>query len=107
MTAQEERDSFSPPGFPAPSPAPAPRLRIGFILARRFTLCAFANFVDVLRLAADPRLPRLAAGGRLVLSGIAAQREREVRGALKRAGFRIGRRLEEAWWIGLLAVRDR
>ena len=61
----------------------------------------------VLRLAADPRLPRLAAGGRLVLSGIAAQREREVRGALKRAGFRIGRRLEEAWWIGLLAVRDR
>lgn len=32
---------------------PAPRLRIGFILARRFTLSAFANFVDVLRLAAD------------------------------------------------------
>ncbi len=30
-----------------------PRLRVGFILARRFTLCAFANFVDVLRLAAD------------------------------------------------------
>lgn len=30
-----------------------PRLRIGFILARRFTLCALANFVDVLRLAAD------------------------------------------------------
>lgn len=29
------------------------RLRVGFILARRFTLCAFANFVDVLRLAAD------------------------------------------------------
>jgi transcriptional regulator GlxA family with amidase domain len=29
------------------------RLNIGFILARRFTLCAFANFVDVLRLAAD------------------------------------------------------
>ncbi len=29
------------------------RLSIGFILARRFTLCAFANFVDVLRLAAD------------------------------------------------------
>ncbi len=28
-------------------------LNIGFILARRFTLCAFANFVDVLRLAAD------------------------------------------------------
>lgn len=31
----------------------APRLRIGFVLTRRFTLCAFANFVDVLRLAAD------------------------------------------------------
>jgi transcriptional regulator GlxA family with amidase domain len=30
-----------------------PRLRVGFLLARRFTLCAFANFVDVLRLAAD------------------------------------------------------
>lgn len=30
-----------------------PRLRIGFVLARRFTLSAFANFVDVLRLAAD------------------------------------------------------
>lgn len=30
-----------------------PRLRVGFILAKRFTLCAFANFVDVLRLAAD------------------------------------------------------
>ena len=28
-------------------------LTVGFILARRFTLCAFANFVDVLRLAAD------------------------------------------------------
>lgn len=33
--------------------SPAPRLRVGFILTRRFTLCAFANFVDVLRLAAD------------------------------------------------------
>lgn len=29
------------------------RLKVGFILARRFTLCAFANFVDVLRLSAD------------------------------------------------------
>lgn len=29
------------------------RLRVGFILVHRFTLCAFANFVDVLRLAAD------------------------------------------------------
>ncbi|MEP9397127.1 GlxA family transcriptional regulator [Mesorhizobium sp. KR2-14] len=32
---------------------PKARLSVGFILARRFTLCAFANFVDVLRLAAD------------------------------------------------------
>lgn len=31
----------------------APRLSVGFILAPRFTLCAFASFVDVLRLAAD------------------------------------------------------
>lgn len=30
-----------------------PRLKVGFVLAQRFTLCAFANFVDVLRLAAD------------------------------------------------------
>ncbi|WP_417605982.1 GlxA family transcriptional regulator [Primorskyibacter flagellatus] len=29
------------------------RLRVGFILTRRFTICAFANFVDVLRLASD------------------------------------------------------
>ncbi|WP_187430258.1 GlxA family transcriptional regulator [Roseobacter fucihabitans] len=29
------------------------RLRIGFILTQRFTICAFANFVDVLRLASD------------------------------------------------------
>lgn len=30
-----------------------PRLSVGFIMAHRFTLCAFANFVDVLRLSAD------------------------------------------------------
>lgn len=29
------------------------RLRVGFLLADRFTLSAFANFIDVLRLAAD------------------------------------------------------
>lgn len=34
-------------------PASRPRLSVGFVLARRFTLCAFANFVDVLRLSAD------------------------------------------------------
>jgi transcriptional regulator GlxA family with amidase domain len=33
--------------------SPVARLDVGFILARRFTLCALANFVDVLRLAAD------------------------------------------------------
>ncbi|MEX3009589.1 GlxA family transcriptional regulator [Hoeflea sp. TYP-13] len=32
---------------------PKPVLRVGFILSQRFTLSAFANFVDVLRLAAD------------------------------------------------------
>ncbi|MCF3975028.1 GlxA family transcriptional regulator [Paracoccus salsus] len=31
----------------------SPLLRVGFVLARRFTLSAFANFIDVLRLAAD------------------------------------------------------
>lgn len=30
-----------------------PQLRVGFVLARQFTLTAFASFVDVLRLAAD------------------------------------------------------
>jgi len=29
------------------------KLSVGFVLANKFTLCAFANFVDVLRLAAD------------------------------------------------------
>jgi transcriptional regulator GlxA family with amidase domain len=37
-------------GQPFRSGAP---LSVGFILVKRFTLCAFANFVDVLRLAAD------------------------------------------------------
>lgn len=32
---------------------PRARLRVGFVLTPRFTLSAFANFVDVLRLAAD------------------------------------------------------
>ena len=31
----------------------AAQLNVGLILARRFTLCALGNFVDVLRLAAD------------------------------------------------------
>ncbi|EJN02318.1 GlxA family transcriptional regulator [Phyllobacterium sp. YR531] len=37
----------------ARKPSDAPTLSVGFILARRFTLNAFANFIDVLRLAAD------------------------------------------------------
>ncbi|TWG65943.1 GlxA family transcriptional regulator [Aminobacter sp. J44] len=36
-----------------PEPAATPRLNVGFVLSWRFTLCAFANFLDVLRLAAD------------------------------------------------------
>jgi transcriptional regulator GlxA family with amidase domain len=57
--AMATRTEGSQPGPPATSVraqkprAAGPRLSVGFILARRFTLCAFANFVDVLRLAAD------------------------------------------------------
>lgn len=40
------------PSFGRPVSAQS-RLSVGFILTRQFTLCAFANFVDVLRLAAD------------------------------------------------------
>ncbi|WP_172328470.1 GlxA family transcriptional regulator [Mangrovicoccus sp. HB161399] len=36
-----------------PQAQPRKRLRVAFLLADRFTLSAFANFVDVLRLAAD------------------------------------------------------
>lgn len=45
-------DHRSRPSPGARTPARA-NLTIAFILAERFTLCAFANFVDVLRLAAD------------------------------------------------------
>lgn len=37
----------------APGESGEPRLRVGFVLAPRFTLTAFAGFVDALRLAAD------------------------------------------------------
>jgi transcriptional regulator GlxA family with amidase domain len=40
-------------GHAAPKAPQSARLSVGFILTRRFTLCAFANFIDVLRLAAD------------------------------------------------------
>lgn len=36
-------------------PKRQPKLRIGFVLAPQFTLAAFANFIDVVRLAADSR----------------------------------------------------
>jgi transcriptional regulator GlxA family with amidase domain len=42
-----------PPGASPKPDIAAPRLRVGFILARHFTLTAFANFIDTLRLAAD------------------------------------------------------
>ena len=47
--------SFSPPPFNTGfhHRTGGPRLSVGFLLTKRFTLCAFANFVDVLRLAAD------------------------------------------------------
>ena len=32
---------------------PIRRLRVGFVLSKNFTLMAFSNFLDVLRLAAD------------------------------------------------------
>ena len=48
----DHHDCVTPVKHPA-EPASEPRLRVGILLARRFTLCALANFVDVLRLAAD------------------------------------------------------
>lgn len=42
-----------PSNKPPVNKAVEPRLRVGFVLARHFTLTAFANFIDTLRLAAD------------------------------------------------------
>lgn len=42
-----------PPGISQRSARGATRLSVGFVLLPNFTLCAFANFIDVLRLAAD------------------------------------------------------
>jgi len=54
MEPREIRTRASPASARARRPRVAgPRLSVGFVLARRFTLCAFANSVDVLRLAAD------------------------------------------------------
>ncbi|MCC6197889.1 MAG: GlxA family transcriptional regulator [Burkholderiales bacterium] len=44
--ARKSRESAQPVSAP-------PKLRVGFVLAHRFTLTAFAGFVDALRLAAD------------------------------------------------------
>lgn len=46
-------DFADPPAAGARPAPPRPRLQIGFVLLPRFTLSAFANFMDVLRLAAD------------------------------------------------------
>jgi transcriptional regulator GlxA family with amidase domain len=56
MSAGESDTRSQQHNAPARDYRPRPtgvRLSVGFILAKRFTLCAFANFVDVLRLAAD------------------------------------------------------
>src|SRR4051812_21204559 len=37
----------------SPPAVGVPKLRVGFVLAHRFTLTAFAGFADALRLAAD------------------------------------------------------
>lgn len=50
---EDRRGSAGTAPEKAPESTRRPRLSVGFILAKRFTLCAFANFVDVLRLAAD------------------------------------------------------
>jgi transcriptional regulator GlxA family with amidase domain len=50
---EERRNGGNPRSEKVMEPVQRPRLSVGFILAKRFTLCAFANFVDVLRLAAD------------------------------------------------------
>jgi transcriptional regulator GlxA family with amidase domain len=53
-TEMEERRGGGVARMEKPAgPVQRPRLSVGFILAKRFTLCAFANFIDVLRLAAD------------------------------------------------------
>lgn len=44
---------FNVSAMPPPKPSVPPKLRVGFVLAHRFTLTAFAGFVDALRLAAD------------------------------------------------------
>lgn len=52
MTATDtkHRTHLARPGNRRPA-----RLSVGFLLLKRFTLSAFANFVDILRLAADDR----------------------------------------------------
>lgn len=52
MSEIKNRSTTMRPGK-SPDKPEAPRLSVGFILTQKFTLCAFANFVDVLRLSAD------------------------------------------------------
>jgi len=92
-----------------------PRLRVGFVLAPRFTLTAFAGFIDALRLAADegdrsrPRLcqwtvlgedasPILSSCGARVLPTIALQAPERydcivVVGGLLHGGQRVSARI--------------
>ena len=80
------------------------KLNVGFILARRFTLCAFANFVDVLRLVG--RRGRPLAADPLRLEGAVAddgpdrveqRRRRPARRAARRSGaLRLSRRRRRA-----------
>lgn len=53
MEAIQKRSSGTHPKTAAASEAIDPKLRVGFLLTPRFTLTAFAGFVDALRLAAD------------------------------------------------------
>jgi ribosomal protein L11 methylase PrmA len=57
------------------------------------------------RLLADPRLGEVLPSGTLLLSGIAERRRPLVERALRRAGFAITARADEAWWWTLTATR--
>ena len=51
--AQKPKVSAAPRAALAPPQKVDAKLRVGFLLTPRFTLVAFAGFVDALRLAAD------------------------------------------------------
>jgi transcriptional regulator GlxA family with amidase domain len=56
-SADSRRDGLPPNSYPSGGDAPltswSQPLRVGFILTNEFTLSAFANFIDVLRLASE------------------------------------------------------